>query len=174
MLEGHREFISKAAFRQVARWLTAGLWVTGVALGCTASGAKLVESPLSVEQQQQEVLEVVPVGTSRDEAERRLQAAGIEYTRGGKGSIYYLALWNRQDGQRWHVNVALLFDRAGKLYRTRPGDSDFGLLSGKQSTQTAGKPAATVGDDGATPAASTTDEERVPFPGRSGSSTANR
>jgi hypothetical protein len=107
----------------------AAMWSAIVMAGCSAPGKPLIESPLSYSQQQQAVLDVVPRGTSRGEAEKRLRAAGIEFTPGGNGSIYYLTLWNRADGTRWHINVALLFDAAGKLYESRPADSATGLVS---------------------------------------------
>src|SRR5262245_36787278 len=105
------------------------MWAAMVAAGCSSPGKPLIESPLSFSQQQQAVLEVVPRGTSRGEAEKRLRAAGIEFTPGGNGSIYYLSLWNRRDGTRWHISVALLFDSAGKLYESRPADAATGLVS---------------------------------------------
>jgi hypothetical protein len=111
------------------RTLFPGLWATILMAGCMAPGKPLIESPLSFSQQQQAVLDVVPKGTSRGEAEKRLRAAGIEFTPGGNGSIYYLSLWNRPDGNRWHIDVALLFDSAGKLYESRPADSTTGLVS---------------------------------------------
>jgi hypothetical protein len=97
--------------------------------GCSTPGKPLIESPLSFSQQQQAVLDVVPRGTSRGEAEKRMRAAGIEFTPGANGSIYYLTLWNRKDGNRWHISVALLFDSAGKLYESRPADATTGLVS---------------------------------------------
>jgi len=109
--------------------LLPGLWAAVVMAGCSTTGKPLIESPLPVSQQQQAVLDVVPRGTSRGEAEKRLRAAGIEFTPGGNGSIYYLTLWNRPDGTRWHISVALLFDSAGKLYESRPADSATGLVS---------------------------------------------
>lgn len=99
------------------------LCLAALVAGCAAPRASLVDCPLSAEQQQQVILEVVPKGSLRSDAERRLKAAGIEYTAGQKNSIYYLSLWNRPDGKRWHINVALLFDSQGKLYQTRVADS---------------------------------------------------
>jgi hypothetical protein len=110
------------------------LWAVILMAGCSAPGKPLIESPLSYSQQQQAVLDVVPRGTSRGEAEKRLRAAGIEFTPGGNGSIYYLSLWNRPDGNRWHISVALLFDAAGKLYESRPADSTTGLVSSTPTT----------------------------------------
>jgi len=92
-------------------------------VSCASPGASLVECPLSSEQQQQAVLEVVPWGTARVDAERRLREAGIEFFPGQRNSSYYLGLWKRPDGKRWHIKVALLFYKEGKLYQTRPSDS---------------------------------------------------
>ena len=92
-------------------------------VSCAGPGANLVDCPLSSEQQQRAVLEIVPRGTARADAERRLRAAGIEFSPGQKNSIYYLGLWKRPDGTRWHIKVALLFNQEGKLYETRPADS---------------------------------------------------
>ena len=136
--------------------------------GCASPGATLVECPLSGDQQQQAVLEIVPRGTSRAEAERKLRAAGIEYSPGQKNSIYYLGLWNRPDGKRWHINVALLFDQDGKLYETRPADSVTERVTGesladsrRQATATrADEGSYSAGDLGLTPG----DELQVPFP----------
>lgn len=110
------------------RGLRARLGLIGLVLGaliggCATSGTSLVECPLSSEQQQQAVLEIVPRGTTRANAEERLRKAGIEFSPGQKDSIYYLGLWKRADGKRWHIKVALLFDQEGKLYQTRPADS---------------------------------------------------
>jgi len=111
-----------AGLRSTA-WRGALVWLCGLVAGCASPGGNLVECPLSAAEQQQAVLEIVPRGTSRGEAIRRLKAAGIEFTPGKKDSIYYLSLWTRANGERWHINVALLFDPAGNLYATRPADS---------------------------------------------------
>src|SRR5438046_2974936 len=88
------------------------VWWMGLLAGCAGPGpaTKFVECPLTLEEQQQAILEIVPAGTSREEAARRLRAAGFESSPGGGGSIYYVALWKRPDGEHWHMNVALLFD----------------------------------------------------------------
>jgi len=151
-----------------------GLWA-----GCAGPGpaTKFVECPLSVSEQQQAVLDVVPAGTSRDEAERRLKAAGIDASPGGNGSIYYIALWKRSNGEHWHMNVALLFDKAGKLYQTRAANASTGIAEDaelpaedatadrrKSSTVSAPPDAAWRK---ARPEATSDDEtERVPFPGQ--------
>ncbi len=127
MTAGNSETVPEGAFCRP--WRTAGwsLWIVALTTGCSAPGKPLVECPLSDGQQQQAVLAIVPPGTPRGLAEQRLTAAGIKYSQGGSGSLYYLSLWNRADGERWHINVALLFDQSGKVYQARPADSTMSL-----------------------------------------------
>jgi hypothetical protein len=87
--------------------------------GCATSSALIVPSPVSSDEQQAKILEIVPVGTPRDEALDTLRREGIEVQRGASSTIYYCDLWQRPDGSRWHLDVALLFDKQGRLYRTR-------------------------------------------------------
>jgi hypothetical protein len=145
------------------------MWLAGLVAGCASRNANLVECPLSIDQQRQAVLEIVPKGTSRDDAERRLKAAGIEFTPGGKGSIYYLALWNREDGQRWHIDVALLFDPSGKLYQTRAASASTEAVADDATAYRQGQTAkardATPRGDTAPAAA---EDLRVPFTGQAG------
>ena len=153
------------------------LFGIGLALfcaGCAAPGTNLVDCPLTSDQQQQAVLEVVPRGTSRADAERRLREAGIEFSPGLKNSIYYLGLWKRPDGKRWHIKVALLFDNEGRLYQTRPADSATEPLTnqnqsaawrqvnsaGARSPGANAASADTAGDSGTT----RDDELQVPWP----------
>lgn len=103
------------------------LAVLAGALGCAGSG-KIALSPLSVTEQQVAVLEVVPLRTLRTEAERKLQAAGIQFTPGANPSIYYCDVWNRPDGSRWQIDVALLFDKEGRLYATRQAAAQTEVL----------------------------------------------
>jgi hypothetical protein len=129
MVAGDRDAAPRRPHSGLLRSFFPAVWAAIVMVGCSSPGKPLIESPLSFSQQQQAVLDVVPKGTSRGEAENRLRKAGIEFTPGGNGSIYYLSLWNRPDGTRWHISVALLFDSAGKLYESRPADSATGLVS---------------------------------------------
>lgn len=101
-----------------------GLFCFGLAPGgCATPKGRFVDCPLSTDQQQQAVGEIVPVGTSRNLAAQRLSAAGIEFTTAAGDSIYYCAAWKRPDGTRWHMNVALLFDGENKLYQLREANS---------------------------------------------------
>jgi hypothetical protein len=129
MTAGNFENVPEQPCRRARQTAGRILWTIALMAGCSAPGKSLVECPLSVNQQQEAVLAIVPPGTPRGLAEQRLKAAGIEFTPGGNGSIYYLSLWSRADGERWHINVALLFDQAGKLYQTRPADSTTSVAS---------------------------------------------
>ena len=147
---------------KLGRWGILGLALAAFAASCAAPGKGLVECPLSSAEQQQAVLDVVPRGTSRADAERRLRDAGIEYSAGQKNSIYYLALWNRADGKRWHINVALLFDKDGRLYQTRTADSATEPLTSQMVAESR-RQADAKGDAGAS-SDIPDDDLRIPFP----------
>src|SRR5579872_158869 len=182
-MSGARLEFAPAALRAMIRPCCGRFGALAVGLaalfaGCAAPGTNLVDCPLSTEQQQQRVLEIVPRGTSRAEAERRLRAAGIEYSEGQGSSIYYLGLWTRPDGKRWHINVALLFDKDGKVYQTRPADSSTEPLT-NEAMADARRQAAATRDDGAASSAGGAarlpgDELQVPFPGQVDSNKSGR
>jgi hypothetical protein len=162
------EGIGEAGARRFCLPIAGWLSLAGVLAGCASARPGLIDSPLSIEQQQQAVLEIVPRGSSRDEAEKRLKAAGIEYRPGGKGSIYYLMLWNRPDGQRWHIDVALLFDQSGKLYQTRAASASWEAHPDEPVAEGRG-PSNVRQADAALPEtapAAAVDDERIPFPKR--------
>lgn len=125
------------------------LTLAGCQLG---SAGKIVASPWSSAQQEQAILELVPLGTPRDEVVERLSQAGIEGGFGVSDSVFYCDLWKRPSGEWWHINVALLFDQSGRLYKTRPaelaaaslgasGGSEFGAsqLPAEQSPAVQGR-----------------------------------
>ncbi|WP_145212771.1 hypothetical protein [Gimesia alba] len=112
-----------------------GRWVRclGVAAICLLSELALVActglqqvvpAPLVFEEQSQKILEIAPMGTQKEQAIQRLNAAGISGEFSSSPSIYYCDLWEREDGKRWHLNVALLFNETGELYKTRPAQAD--------------------------------------------------
>lgn len=101
------------------------LSLSGLA-GCTGLH-KVVPAPLVFEEQSQELLKIAPVGTQKEQAIERLNAAGVSGEFSSSPSIYYCDLWEREDGKRWHLNVALLFNEAGELYKTRPAQADVSL-----------------------------------------------
>jgi hypothetical protein len=101
------------------------LLVAVASFGCSSVGRAIVPCPLGYSDQEKEVLAVVPIGTRREDVLRRLGAAGIEGNFGISQRVYYCDLWNRRDGQRWQMNVALCFDEKGVFYKTQVGDSAF-------------------------------------------------
>lgn len=91
--------------------------------GCQMTPApQLTECPLPVPEQTARILELVPLGTPRDEAIERLEKAGIvgNFSTGSSKSTFYCDIWPQPDNERWHINVVLLFDENGVLYGTLP------------------------------------------------------
>lgn len=122
-MDGH-SLASKHVYSRLCR--ASLLWIGLVAPGCataTTPPASFVECPLSITEQQQAMRKIVPIGTSREQAADRLTKEGIEFTTGAGDSIYYCSTWKRPDGTRWHMNVAMLFDRENKLYQFREANS---------------------------------------------------
>ena len=107
--------------------------VTGSA-GCQLSTPRIEMSPLSYPQQAAEILKLVPLDTDRDVTVEKLEQAGIQGDFSPVSqSVYYCNIWKREDGKRWWMNVALLFDESGKFYATRNPESrteiDYGIQS---------------------------------------------
>jgi len=100
--------------------------------GCHLGQRGVIDSPWPVSRQQAELLKVVPLGTPRDQAEQFLQGAGIEYVRAPRNTVIHCTLWNRPNGERWHINVALLFDRNQELYAVRESDARVEPLTGSE------------------------------------------
>lgn len=102
--------------------------------GCQFGPGRLVPSPLLFQEQEQQILRVAPAGTPRDEAVRKLNEAGIEGSFGVSPSVYYCDIWNRRDGRRWHLDLALLFNESGELYEVRQATAETGVLSATKDT----------------------------------------
>ncbi len=101
--------------------ITLALFACGWLTGCQMTPAPgLINCPLPSTEQVQEILQLAPLGTPRQEAIERLKKAGVLGTFGENQSIYYCDVWDKGEGLRWHINVALLFDDSGTLYATRP------------------------------------------------------
>lgn len=100
-----------------------GLWSIWLLAGCTGF-QQVVPAPLVFEEQSKEILAIVPLGTPKTEAVQKLTEAGVSGEFASSPSIYYCDLWERENGNRWHMNVALLFNEQGELYQTRPAQSD--------------------------------------------------
>jgi len=96
----------------------------------SCSGLKqVVPAPIVFDEQSKELLKIAPLGTPKAEAIQKLEAAGISGEFASSPSIYYCDLWERENGKRWHLNVALLFNEAGALYKTRPAQADVSWKS---------------------------------------------
>lgn len=94
---------------------------------------QVVPAPMVFEEQSKEILKVAPLGTPKDQVIKQLEAAGITGEFASASSVYYCDLWERKDGKRWHMNVALLFNEAGELYKTRPAQADVSWKSSPNS-----------------------------------------
>ena len=110
----------------IRQFLWAPLWVLTVGLlcGCHLGGRPIQPCPLTYAEQSRDILRIVPLGTARDEAIAKLRAAGIGSSPGTNESIYYCDVWNRPEGERWFINIALMFDEQGNLYEARPADAE--------------------------------------------------
>jgi hypothetical protein len=134
------------------RLLAAGLLAIEL-VGCVAVSRPIVACPLTYSEQEKEILTVVPKGITREEALRRLTAAGVEGSYGISRRVYYCDLWKRPNGERWHINVALLFDDRGRLYKTQMAEADITAVpegkspSGKEQAEgPSSKPASDFSD----------------------------
>ncbi|HVV99446.1 MAG TPA: hypothetical protein VHB77_03835 [Planctomycetaceae bacterium] len=138
------------------------LWTAIALTGC--SGPQLVDAPLSGPEQQQAILDIVPIGTPRAEVETRLKEAGLQLHAGSGPSVAYCDVWNREsEKQRWYVNLMLLFDSQNKLYAVRSGQSETSVYRGgipEQAATIAGQESSN-----APPANSRATAPRTPFTG---------
>ena len=96
---------------------------------------QVVPAPMVYEEQSKELLKIAPLGTPKDQAIQQLEAAGVSGEFASSPSIYYCDLWKRENGNRWHLNVALLFNEAGELYKTRPAQADVSWKSNQDSAK---------------------------------------
>lgn len=127
----------------------AGAWcaclLLGTIAGCISGPKLIIESPLSPDEQQQAILKLAPLGTSRNDVLLRLDREGILYSQGASNSTYYCSVWNRPNGERWHLNVSLLFDKSGRLYELRRKESDTGIAD-HEFVEPDTEPARSAGD----------------------------
>jgi hypothetical protein len=142
---------------QHLRLAAAGLVALGL-VGCVGITRPIVACPLTYSEQEKELLTVVPKGTRRDDALRRLAAAGVEGSFGISQRVYYCELWKRPSGEQWHINVALLFDDAGKFYKTQVAEAETAVVPDGKS-QAGDRQAA--GDSNSPSAASTSTANRA-------------
>lgn len=170
----HGIFEARCSLRRgFATMLLGACYLAG---GCHSGPQPIVSCPIPANEQQEAVLKIAPLRTEREEAIRRLEKAGIDVSPGGARtgqapSIYYCNVWQREDGSRWQMDVALLFDASGKLYATRASQAETVIDRGPSSAPAPGTAeAAANGVPNASPqtADSTADEvrgsgPRVPF-----------
>jgi len=98
-----------------------GAVLAGIVAGCV--NPQLVRCPLSDSDLTKQILEVAPMGTSRDEAVDKLKSAGIDGAFGSArsqfGQEYYCCTtWRRPHGEIWKISLLLHFDKSGKLCET--------------------------------------------------------
>lgn len=141
------------------------LWMTMALAGC--AGPQLVDAPLSGSEQQQAILDIVPLGTPRADVEKKLKEAGLQMHDGSGPSTAYCDVWNREsEKQRWYVNLMLLFDSENKLYAVRSGQSETSVFGGggpaKEARAAAQETSATTS---APPANARATAPRTPFTG---------
>ncbi|QDU11585.1 hypothetical protein [Gimesia aquarii] len=94
---------------------------------------RVIPAPMVFDEQSKEILAIVPLGTQKERAISLLNAAGITGEFASSPSIYYCDLWERENGKRWHLNVALLFNEDGELYKTRPAQAAVSWKSDSDS-----------------------------------------
>lgn len=111
-----------------------GLLSCWMLVGCTGL-RQVMPAPLVFEEQSKEILEIAPLGTPKEEAIRKLTEAGVSGEFASSPSIYYCDLWERENGHRWHMNVALLFNEQGELYKTRPAQADVTWQSAEEAAK---------------------------------------
>ena len=118
--EQHRS-ASKIGAR-ILRYMLAATLVLNA--GCRLWNGRRISNPLSYQQQVAEIRKIVPLGTPRGTAVTLLKKSGIEGDFGEVGStIFYCRIWNRKNGERWHLQASLLFDHDGKFYSTLLNDT---------------------------------------------------
>ena len=120
--------------KRLAALLAASCCAGLIATGCQLITPRLEESPLSYSQQADAILEIVPKETDRDLAIEKLTQSGIQgnFSPLSK-AIFYCDTWERKDGTRWLMDVALLFDESGKFYATRNPQAQTGIYYGNPS-----------------------------------------
>lgn len=123
--------------QQLRRLLLA--WMLGVSCVCLLNACtgvpRVVPAPLVFEEQSQKILAIAPLGTPKAEAIQKLTDAGISGEFASSPSIYYCDLWEQENGNRWHMNVALLFNEQGELYKTRPAQADVTWQSAEEAAE---------------------------------------
>ena len=114
-----------------------GICLLGLTVGCQFNKTMIMENPMTYREQVAEIEKIVVVGTHRDQAAEKLEAAGIKGSFGENKSIYYCNLWDRENGETWQMDVALLFDENGKFLVSGSGQSAVNIATGEVTQQSA-------------------------------------
>ncbi len=99
-----------------------------LSVGCISPAAGWVSSNVvPFDDQRSAILEVVPLGTPRDEAADLLKRAGITFSTSGgpEPGVYYCETWEMEPGERYHLFSELLFDSEGRLEGVRQTENNF-------------------------------------------------
>ena len=127
--------LEQISAKRLTALLAASCVVGLIAAGCQLSTPRFEKNPLSYSQQEDAILEIVPKETDRDVVVEKLARSGIQgnFSPVSK-AIYYCDTWEREDGKRWLMDVALLFDESGKFYATRNSQAQTGIYHENQSS----------------------------------------
>jgi hypothetical protein len=117
--------LSRALF---ARMLLLLIGCLGTSAGCVTTTHSILPCPMTYSEQEKAILAIAPMGADRETVLRKLADAGIEGSSATTQHIYYCDIWNRPNKERWHLDVALMFDQSGKLYKTQFGQADTGMM----------------------------------------------
>lgn len=149
--------------RCVVGRLVALILAVALVAGCNLQNPPPVAEP-TWEEQREAILDITPVGTPRDDVATRLANAGVQFTCSGEEpeyhpdlrcSMFYCHRWSLGDGKIWPLDVALLFDESGNLYKIRRSSADISQADFSNRTTTS-------------PTATTAGAAREPAPGNSG------
>jgi len=87
-------------------------------IGCVSLSRSIVACPLTYSEQEKELLTVVPKGPAAKKRCAAWRPRGGGKLRHQPPSLLLRSL-ERSNGDRWHINVALLFDDTGKFTRRK-------------------------------------------------------
>jgi hypothetical protein len=120
----------RLSFASLARTLAATMLCFCVVeiVGCAMTTHQILPCPMTYSEQEKAILAIAPMGTDRETVLKKLTEAGIEGSSATSQHVYYCDIWDRPNKERWHMDVALMFDQSGKLYKTQFGQADTAVL----------------------------------------------
>jgi len=121
-----------------SRRFTCGLWamllIAIFAGGCRLGAGRVVPCPLASADQKAALLKIAPLGTPRDAAIQKFEKAGIEGSFGISETVFYCDFWKRANGERWDMDLSMLFDQSGQLYKIRANSFLVGISPADDAT----------------------------------------